>query len=57
LRVRSEDEPETIPVPASKETLINDLNTESLNFQNNAKRFFWMTTGLSFGVASWITFL
>lgn len=57
MRRFSEDEPETIPVPATKETLIADLNTETKNFQNNASRFFWLTSSLSFGIASWITFL
>lgn len=54
---RSEDDPETIPIAASKDSLIADLNTETKNFQNNATRFFWLTSSLSFGVASWITFL
>lgn len=44
-------------MPATKETLIADLNTETKNFQNNANRFFWLTSSLSFGIASWITFL
>jgi hypothetical protein len=44
-------------VPATKETLIADLNTETKNFQNNASRLFWLTSSVSFGIASWITFL
>jgi hypothetical protein len=44
-------------VPASKETLIADLNIETKNFQNNSNRLFWLTSSLSFGIASWITFL
>jgi hypothetical protein len=57
LGIFSEEEPESIPVPASKETLITDLNSETRNFQNNANRFFWLTSSVSFGIASWITFL
>ena len=46
-----------IPVPATKESVIADLNTESKNFEKNSNRYFWLTSALSFGVASWITFL
>jgi len=54
---KSADDPESFPIQASKETVIEDLNTKTKHFENNAGRGKFALTGLSFGIAAWMTFL
>ena len=46
-----------LPIPATKETVIEDLKTVASNYEDNINRYFWGVTGLSFGLASFMTFL
>lgn len=51
------DDPEVLPIPATKETVIEDLKIVASNYEDNTNRYFWGITGLSFGLASFMTFL
>ena len=53
----SEEDPESIPLQASKESVIEDLKTQSRHFENTANRAKNGVTGIAFGVAAWMTFL
>ena len=37
--------------------MIEDLKVQARNYEDNTNRNFWGVAGLSFGIASWITFL
>jgi len=53
----SSDEPESFPLAATKESLIEDLNTQIKNAENNSKLATRGISGVAFGVAAWMTFL
>lgn len=54
---KGEDDPESYPIQASKETVIEELKTVSKSYECDANRGKKGVTGLAFGIAAWMTFL
>ena len=51
-----EDDPESYPIQASKETVIEDLKNKSRNYERSASQAKNGISGLAFGLAAWMTF-
>ena len=51
-----EDDPESYPIQASKETVIEDLKNKSRNYERSASQAKNSISGLAFGLAAWMTF-
>ena len=54
---KSADEPESFPLPATKESVIESINTQTKNFENSAGKVTAGISGFAFTVAAWMTFL
>jgi hypothetical protein len=57
LFLYSSDEPESFPLAATQQSLIEDLNIQIKNAENNSKLATQGISGIAFGVAAWMTFL
>lgn len=54
--VDSADDPESFPLQATKETVIEDLKANTRHNENAIKTIRNGVIGTAFGVASWMTF-